>query len=99
MHTGNNISVMNLYCDSILLVYCEYVCPTLYGCYCIIVVWTLLYYCCMDVTVLLLYGHYCMTLQVDNMLRMCLLVFGGRLVFVCVVVPCPIIVCAVYLSC
>ena len=50
----------------------------------------------MDITVLLLYGHYCMTLQVDNMLRMCLLVFGGRLVIVCVVVPCSIIVCAVY---
>ena len=40
---GNTISVMNLYCDSILLVYCEYVYLTLYGRYCIIVVLTLLY--------------------------------------------------------
>ena len=70
---------MNLYCDSILLlVYChsEYVYLTLYGRYCIIVVWTL---------------------QVDNMLRMCLLVFRGRLVVVCVVVSCSIIACAVYI--
>ena len=59
--------------------------------------WTVATLLCMDVTVLLLYGHYCMTLLVDNMLCMCLLVFGGRLVVVCVVVPCSIIVCAVYI--
>ena len=73
---------MNLHCDSILLVCSEYVCPTLYGRYCIL---------------LLLYGHYCMTLLIDNMLCMCLLVFGCRLVVVCVVVPCPIIVHAVFI--
>ena len=38
-----------------------------------------------------------MTLQVDNMLCMCLLVFAGRLVVVCVVVSCYIIVRAVFI--